>query len=256
MCQGKLGADYLDVSSTVEMNVEDMARLGLQNESKVRLRTPSRRVDPALQGPRDEGPAAGPPLHGLRAAFERAHDGRHRRHRDAALQESARSRSSPCRTTPSRGEDRRMSDDNIRTVTDATCTFCGCVCDDIVLTVDLDHAQHHQVAERLRARQGVVQGARHRGAAARADRRAGGHAPRKRVEAAAQILAEARFPVIYGLSDTTCEAQRVAVSIARHDRRQRGHHHLGLSRPDRHGVPGPWVRAPRPWARSGTGRTW
>ena len=29
--------------------------------------------------------------------------------------------------------------DNIRTVTDATCTFCGCVCDDIVLTVDLDH---------------------------------------------------------------------------------------------------------------------
>jgi formylmethanofuran dehydrogenase subunit B len=34
------------------------------------------------------------------------------------------------------------------------------------------------------------------------------------VSRAAQILAEARFPVIYGLSDTTCEAQRVAVSIA------------------------------------------
>jgi formylmethanofuran dehydrogenase subunit B len=33
------------------------------------------------------------------------------------------------------------------------------------------------------------------------------------VEEAAQILANARFPVIYGLSDTTCEAQRVAVSI-------------------------------------------
>lgn len=40
LCQGKLGADYVDVTSTVEMNVEDMARLGLRNESRVRLRTP------------------------------------------------------------------------------------------------------------------------------------------------------------------------------------------------------------------------
>ena len=28
--------------------------------------------------------------------------------------------------------------DNIRTVEHATCTFCGCVCDDMNLTVDLD----------------------------------------------------------------------------------------------------------------------
>jgi len=41
LCAGKLEAENLDVSTTVEMNVEDMARLGLQNESKVRLRTPS-----------------------------------------------------------------------------------------------------------------------------------------------------------------------------------------------------------------------
>jgi formylmethanofuran dehydrogenase subunit B len=34
------------------------------------------------------------------------------------------------------------------------------------------------------------------------------------VEVAAQILAQARYPVIYGLSDTTCEAQRQAVAIA------------------------------------------
>jgi formylmethanofuran dehydrogenase subunit D len=37
---GKHSAEYLQVSSTVEMNVEDMARLGLSNDSKVRLRTP------------------------------------------------------------------------------------------------------------------------------------------------------------------------------------------------------------------------
>jgi len=33
------------------------------------------------------------------------------------------------------------------------------------------------------------------------------------VEAAAQILVAARLPIIYGLSDTTCEAQRQAVAI-------------------------------------------
>ena len=41
LCQGKLGADYIDVTSIVEMNVEDMARLGLRNEGRVRLRTPA-----------------------------------------------------------------------------------------------------------------------------------------------------------------------------------------------------------------------
>jgi formylmethanofuran dehydrogenase subunit D len=41
LCQGKLGADYADVTSTVEMNVEDMARLGLRNDGRVRLRTPT-----------------------------------------------------------------------------------------------------------------------------------------------------------------------------------------------------------------------
>jgi formylmethanofuran dehydrogenase subunit D len=40
LCAGKLGAEYLDVSSTVEMNVEDMARLGLKNGDSVRLRSP------------------------------------------------------------------------------------------------------------------------------------------------------------------------------------------------------------------------
>jgi formylmethanofuran dehydrogenase subunit D len=40
LCAGKLGGEYLQIASTVEMNVEDMARLGLSNNSKVRLRTP------------------------------------------------------------------------------------------------------------------------------------------------------------------------------------------------------------------------
>ncbi|MDH4347274.1 MAG: formylmethanofuran dehydrogenase [Gemmatimonadota bacterium] len=40
LSEGKHGANYLQVTSTLEMNVEDMARLGLKNESRVRLRTP------------------------------------------------------------------------------------------------------------------------------------------------------------------------------------------------------------------------
>ncbi len=28
--------------------------------------------------------------------------------------------------------------ENIRIVENATCTFCGCVCDDMMLTVDMD----------------------------------------------------------------------------------------------------------------------
>jgi formylmethanofuran dehydrogenase subunit D len=40
LCAGKLEAEYVDVTSTLEMNVEDMARLGLRNDSRVRLRTP------------------------------------------------------------------------------------------------------------------------------------------------------------------------------------------------------------------------
>jgi formylmethanofuran dehydrogenase subunit D len=39
LCAGKLKDEYLAVTSMLEMNLEDMARLGLQNDSRVRLRT-------------------------------------------------------------------------------------------------------------------------------------------------------------------------------------------------------------------------
>jgi formylmethanofuran dehydrogenase subunit B len=98
-------------------------------------------------------------------------------------------------------------------VKNATCTFCGCVCDDIGLTVDVDQ---HRITK---AENACILG----------DAWFKGHGLEQRpfaliegreastadgVEAAAQILAQARFPLIYGLSDTTCEAQRVAVAIA------------------------------------------
>lgn len=39
LCSGKLGAEYVEVSSTVEMNADDMARLGLKDNDSVRLKS-------------------------------------------------------------------------------------------------------------------------------------------------------------------------------------------------------------------------
>ena len=38
LCAGKLGVEYAEVSSTVEMNADDMTRLGLKDNDRVRLR--------------------------------------------------------------------------------------------------------------------------------------------------------------------------------------------------------------------------
>lgn len=101
-------------------------------------------------------------------------------------------------------------DPNLTVIADATCTFCGCVCDDIDLSVKDDHIVeakracvlgkawflNHAVEDRPSC---LIEGQ----PASVADG----------IERAAQILAAARYPIIYGLSDTTCEAQRVAVGI-------------------------------------------
>jgi len=39
LCAGKLGVEYAEVSSTVEMNADDMGRLGLKDNDQVRLRS-------------------------------------------------------------------------------------------------------------------------------------------------------------------------------------------------------------------------
>src|SRR5437660_6236156 len=99
----------------------------------------------------------------------------------------------------------------LKIVDNATCTFCGCVCDDMELTVENNHITkaknacvlgkawflNHHVEDRPVALIG--------GQPASLD---------DAIEKAAQILAGARYPIVYGLSDTTCEAQRVAVAIA------------------------------------------
>jgi formylmethanofuran dehydrogenase subunit B len=99
----------------------------------------------------------------------------------------------------------------LKVITDATCTFCGCVCDDIDLTVkDNSHIVeakracvlgkswflNHSVEDRPSC---LIKGQP-------ASLEAG-------YERAAEILTAAKYPIVYGLSDSPCEAQRVAVSI-------------------------------------------
>ena len=107
----------------------------------------------------------------------------------------------------------KETDKNIKIIENATCTFCGCVCDDMILTVDLDEKRI------TKAKNACVLGrawfAEHTIEEAPAALINGKEASiEEAVEEAARILTTARFPITYGLSDTTCEAQRQAVAIS------------------------------------------
>ncbi len=101
---------------------------------------------------------------------------------------------------------------NLKIVKDATCTFCGCVCDDMELTVDLDE---HRI---IKAKNACVLGRAWFYEHTLEDRPVvlidGKEATLEEgLDEAAQILVDAKFPITYGLSDCPCEAQRVAVDI-------------------------------------------
>lgn len=99
---------------------------------------------------------------------------------------------------------------SLKIVTDATCTFCGCVCDDMELTVEnnrITKAKNACVLGKAwffnhHIEEGPI--ATIEGQPATFE---------EAVERAAEILVGATFPITYGLSDTTCEAQRAAVAI-------------------------------------------
>lgn len=94
----------------------------------------------------------------------------------------------------------------------ATCTFCGCVCDDIELHAEGERIVHtkaacslgaswfkHHTAERLYP-DALIDGRE-----ATVDEAIG---------VAADYLVQANMPLVYGLSNVTCEAQREAVELA------------------------------------------
>jgi formylmethanofuran dehydrogenase subunit B len=108
-----------------------------------------------------------------------------------------------------RAEVIRMS---LTVVKNATCTFCGCVCDDIELHAEGERIVktknacslgeswfRNHTAERLYP-EALIDGQPATVEAA--------------VEVAADYLHRADMPLVYGLSNVTCEAQREAVALA------------------------------------------
>ena len=107
--------------------------------------------------------------------------------------------------------DASQQEPELKIVEDATCTFCGCVCDDIELTV-----KGHEITQAKRA---CVLGKAWFLNHSVDDRpscliKGQPASVEEGIERAAQILTQSRYPLMYGLSDTTTESQRVAVSIA------------------------------------------
>ncbi|MCA9247959.1 MAG: hypothetical protein KDA42_12610 [Planctomycetales bacterium] len=101
---------------------------------------------------------------------------------------------------------------SLNIVNNATCTFCGCVCDDIEL-----HADEERIIEAKKAcvlgkawflnhtAERLYPEALIDGKEATVD---------EAVEFAAELLDAATTPLVYGMSNITCEAQREAVGLA------------------------------------------
>src|ERR1700751_2440242 len=97
-------------------------------------------------------------------------------------------------------------------VKNATCTFCGCVCDDIEL-----HADGERITEAKRACiLGVSWFKNHTAERLYPDALIDGKPASvdEAVEAAADYLYKAHLPLGYGLSNVTWEAQRESVALA------------------------------------------
>jgi len=95
--------------------------------------------------------------------------------------------------------------------TDVVCPFCGCLCDDLEVTVEgneitgtkgtcaisrakfMSHSENKVEAPTVAGKKASL---------------------KKAVEAAAKILAEAKRPLVYGLSSTECEAIACCVELA------------------------------------------
>ena len=100
----------------------------------------------------------------------------------------------------------------VTVVEHATCTFCGCVCDDIEL-----HAEGDRIVKAKRACSlGDAWFKHHTAERLYPDALVDGRETTvdEAVQRAAEILRDAHMPLVYGLSNITCEAQREAVSIA------------------------------------------
>jgi formylmethanofuran dehydrogenase subunit B len=101
---------------------------------------------------------------------------------------------------------------SLNIVQHATCTFCGCVCDDIELHAEGDRIIKTKGACSL----GESWFKNHTAERLYPDALVDGQPATldAAVEKAAELLYRANMPLVYGLSNITCEAQREAVALA------------------------------------------
>jgi formylmethanofuran dehydrogenase subunit B len=97
-------------------------------------------------------------------------------------------------------------------VDNVVCAFCGCVCDDISVTVEDGRITQAKNACVLGKAWFLSHGQPSDHPPAMIDGQPA--SLDDAVDTAARILAQARYPLIYGLSSTSCEAQGQAVALA------------------------------------------
>ena len=101
--------------------------------------------------------------------------------------------------------------EDFRLIPDANCLACGCLCDDVMLHVAAGRIAQAERACPLGERWFLAERPVDRPACLIDGRPANSEAG---CERAAQLLAAAKSPLVFGLGGATCEAQRVAVAIA------------------------------------------
>lgn len=103
---------------------------------------------------------------------------------------------------------------NLKVIDHATCTFCGCVCDDIQLHADDERIHQAKKACVL----GKAWFLNHTAERKYPDALIDGKEATvdEAIAAAAEYLYQADMPLVYGMSNTTCEAQRECVEMADH----------------------------------------
>ena len=100
----------------------------------------------------------------------------------------------------------------VNIVKNATCTFCCCVCDDIEL-----HAEDNKIVKaKMACSLGEAHFKHHTAEHLYPDALIDGKPAtvNEAAEFAADLLYKANMPLVYGLSNITCEAQRGAVALA------------------------------------------
>jgi formylmethanofuran dehydrogenase subunit B len=96
-------------------------------------------------------------------------------------------------------------------IEDVTCTFCGCLCDDIALRIEGDRIAEARNACHLGESWFLNRSLVDQPVCLIEGRPA---SLEEGIDRAAQILVEARYPLVFGLSETTTESQRLAIAIA------------------------------------------